>query len=1420
MDINELASMEIGLASPETIRSWSHGEVTKPETINYRSQKPEPGGLFCEVIFGPSKDYECHCGKYKKIRFQGITCEKCGVQVISKEFRRERFGHIELVSPCTHIWYLKGIPSRIGLALDISPKQLEEVVYFAAHIILKGGDPEKTSFLTYKKFIDEKTGRELFSHALGELLEKGVIAPDSHDADRAQEMIERLGNLTEAYDFLTVSAFLHRYTGAEFGQGAAAIKRLLHEIDLDAEYKQINEDLRKATTAQNRLKLAKRLEVIQAFRNSGQKPEWMVLDVIPVIPPDLRPMLQLDGGRFAASDLNDLYRRVISRNNRLKKLIEASAPPVILSNEKRMLQEAVDALIDNGRRSKPVSGPSGRALKSLSSGLKGKQGRFRQNLLGKRVDYSGRSVIAVGPELKMYQCGIPREMAIYLLRPFIASVLMKEQQISAHKTADKIIDRYEPIVYDIVDRIISQHPVLLNRAPTLHRLGIQAFQPVLVDGHAIRLHPLVCTGFNADFDGDQMAVHVPLSKEAQEEALNLMLASNNILGPKDGKPIVVPGQDMILGNYYLTSEENPSDFKASAKRLGELKISSPDEKEANDARIKECLEFAEMEGSVFSSVSDVQSAYDAGIVSLHNRIAIPAEKIHKTFAPADDPNNTSDFSLPNECRGKYLLTTVGKVIFNEIFPDDFIYINDTPTLSAEEIKSWFVPRGTNIKEALASRPLHNPIKKKDLGTIIDLVFHKYDMNEDPVVNRVHRVIDLYEQKQIDVATAISEIHVIVDEDATDNKNGEGINFGRHNHVMKLLDNVILDYDDGKLMPEDVMKDVKKILAMPYPSKTSAVLDKIKDQGFKYSTISSVTVAISDIDSVEGKEELVASYRAKVERVNHLANDKGMLSEDERHKTVVDLWKKCTSEVSDIVEKATKDPKMKSNPVIIMKESGSRGSKDNFAQLEGMKGLVAAARGSAHEDYVYEMPIVSSYRNGLTIAEYFHNTHGSRKGGADTALKTADSGYLTRRLVDVAQDVVVREEDCHCDHGFKVRTIMDTSRNKVIEPLHDRLVGRFSMRDVVDPNTGEVLCEGNTLITTEIADKIVNAGIKEVEIRSLFTCQTKDGVCQKCYGLNNATGHLVELGEAVGIMAAQSIGEPGTQLTMRVFHTGGMAQTDITQGLPRVQELVEARNPKGEALISEIDGKVASIEHDPSGRHIVTIESSSEWTAESLTTKETKTYTTNIGARLRVKVGDHVEAGGKIAEGAINPKDLLEYSDVEKVEVYMIKEIQKVYEPQGINISDKHLEVIVRQMLRKMYVIDAGDTNLLPGTRVDVMRFTLENQKVLKEGKRPAVARPLILGITKAALETTSFLSAASFQETTRVLTDAAIKMKTDPLHGLKENVITGKLIPAGTGLLTREEESERLKDFDVLTHMKEVKAQYIEAHDRQEVVDA
>ena len=1384
-DINNLAAMQVGLASPETIRNWSHGEVINSETINYRSHKPEFGGLFCEQIFGPVKDYECSCGKYKKMRFQGTTCEKCHVEVISKEWRRERFGHIELVSPCTHIWYLKGIPSRIGLVLDMSPKELEEIVYFAGHICLNPG----TSTVLKKKefFNDSEDSRNTFVNAI--LAFKDQISEGSADSLKAEEIIARLQNRNETFDFLSTTAFVAKYTGAEFGEGAASIKRLLQEVDLEEEYKTLTAKIHDAT-GQARLKLAKRLEVIEAFRNSNQKPEWMVLDVIPVIPPELRPMLQLDGGRFTDSDINDLYRRVIIRNNRLKKLIENNSPSVILMNEKRMLQEAVDALIDNGRRGKPTPGKNGRPLKSLSSGLKGKQGRFRQNLLGKRVDYSGRSVIAVGPSLKMYQCGLPREMAVQLLRPFIAAILLKRGVVTAHRQADKLIDAYDPKVYDIVEEIIGQHPVLLNRAPTLHRLSIQAFQPVLVDGHAIRLHPLVCPGFNADFDGDQMAVHVPLGKAAQEEALDLMLASNNILGPKDGKAIVIPSQDMVLGNYYLTEEESRVDMLNRARDIRKVTVYDEAEKIANEKAALQQEEYSKQEGRIFGSVQAVMEAYETGSIQIHTRIVVPAKALHKTFG-----DDLSVYALPSDVENKYLITTVGKIIFNELFPDDFVFINSNKpaSINRDAIESWFVsPKELQEKHDA----LEEKIAKLSDEDAVKYLVNTYFKKGDAYLDEHYKDSDFVELAKIALSLHKEEDNL-----------GEYICLSNlrkaiaKKDIGSIIDMVFHKYD---------MKDERQVESKP--SKTSAILDKIKDQGFKYSTISSVTIALSDIKDIKNKDGFVKAGQEKVEKINEAYNE-GYITNEERYKQVINIWTAVTDQVAGEVAAYMK--KDNRNPLIIMADSGARGSLANFKQLIGMKGLVSNPKNEA-----IELPIISSYRTGVKVNEFFINTHGARKGGADTALKTADSGYLTRRLVDVSQDVIVREDDCHCDHGYKVRKIEKKTaagNMEVIASISSRINGRYAMHDIVNPTTGEIIVPGNTLISEAQAQEVEKAGIEEVEIRSIFTCQTKEGVCRHCYGLNMATGHLVELGEAVGIMAAQSIGEPGTQLTMRVFHTGGMAGEDITSGLPRVQELVEARNPKGQAIIAKFAGVVTNIEHKDDGAAVVTITSSAKSTVES-NTAEVETYDVPRNAKLadNIKVGGLVEAGGFITKGSKKLQDLLDYTDVSTVESYLLREIKMVYAAQGIELSDKHLEIIIRQMLRKMFITDSGDTNLLPGTRVDIDRYTEANQIALANDKRPAIGRPLILGITKAALETESFLSAASFQETTRVLTDAAIKAKRDNLHGLKENVITGKLIPTGSGLYTEEEEKERLSHFDVLTKMKEVKAQYVEAHDRKD----
>lgn len=1176
---NKFSAIQIGLASPEKIREWSYGEVKKPETINYRSQKPEKDGLFCEKIFGPSKDWECSCGKYKKVRYKGVVCDRCGVEVTKSAVRRERMGHIELATPIAHIWYLKGIPSRMGLILDMSPKQLEEIIYFVSYVVIdKGSTP-----LEYKQVLSERDYRKCF---------------------------EQFGHTFEAQI------------------GAEAIQTLLQQVDLDGEFAKVTKELKEAQ-GQKRTKLLKRLEAIEAFRTSSNEPEWMILEALPVIPPDLRPMLQLDGGRFATSDLNDLYRRVITRNNRLKKLLELGTPSIIVQNEKRMLQEAVDALIDNGRRSKPITGAGGRALKSLSHTLKGKQGRFRQNLLGKRVDYSGRSVIAVGPDLKMYQCGIPREMALNLFKPFVINGLVRDQLATNIKAAERLIDKMDDRIWPIVEEVIQQHPVLLNRAPTLHRLGIQAFEPKLVEGRAIRLHPLVTPAFNADFDGDQMAVHVPLGEEAIQEARQLMLGSNNILGPKDGKPIVTPSQDMVLGNYYLTLEDEGG--------LGE--------------------------GTVFADRNEVDHAYFAKTVGLHSRVAIKAGAL----------NNETFTKAQNDC---YLITSVGKILFNDIFDGKFPFINDpsSENLIATPDK-YFVPMGTNIKEHIKNQKLIKPLNKKSLGKIIDEVFKHSAMSD-----------------------------------------------------------------------------------------TSLMLDKLKDQGFYYSTIAGTTVSVYDIQVPEAKYEIFEKADEKLEQIKKFYN-KGKLTESERYQNVIKLWTDVKDEVQEVVRLEFEADDR--NPIFIMSDSGARGSLSNFTQLVGMRGLMSNPKGET-----IELPIKSSFREGLTASEFFISTHGARKGSTDTALKTADSGYLTRRLVDVAQEVIISEEDCGTDRGFIVTELYNNDDKSVIVPLHDRLVGRYSQKDIFHPETKELIVASGEMINEALADEIVYAGITSVEIRSVLGCNAKGGVCRKCYGRNLATGDVVDLGEAVGIMAAQSIGEPGTQLTMRTFHDGGVAGgADITQGLPRIQELFEARNPKAKSIISEIEGEVTNL-IDNAGRMEVVITND----------LETRSYLAPYGAKIRVNVGDHVNIGAKITKGSIDPKELLSVADVEAVENYIIKEVQKVYRIQGIEISDKHIEIIVKQMLRKMKIVEGGETGSLPGTNINVNAFTELNKKVLKEGKHPAVARPVLLGITKASLETESFLSAASFQETTKILTDASIKGKKDHLIGLKENVLIGKLLPAGTGL--------------------------------------
>ncbi len=1180
IDVNNFHYMKIGLASPEKIRSWSYGEVKKPETINYRTLKPEKDGLFCERIFGPTKDWECSCGKYKRVRYKGMVCDRCGVEVTKSKVRRERMGHIELAAPVSHIWYFKGIPSRMGLLLDMSPRALEEVIYFASYVVV---DPGPTG-LEKKTLLSEAEFREYYDKYPNQFVAK---------------------------------------------MGAEGIKDLLEEIDLDEELKELRDELESAT-GQRLTRAIKRLEVVESFRNSGNNPSWMILDVLPIIPPEIRPMVQLDGGRFATSDLNDLYRRVINRNNRLKRLLDLGAPGIIVQNEKRMLQEAVDALIDNGRRGRPVTGPGNRPLKSLSHMLKGKQGRFRQNLLGKRVDYSGRSVIAVGPSLKMYQCGLPKEMALELFKPFVMKELVQREIATNIKNAKSKIERMDDEVWDVLEDVITEHPVLLNRAPTLHRLGIQAFEPTLVEGRAIRLHPLVTTAYNADFDGDQMAVHVPLSKEAQAEARMLMLAAQNILNPKDGKPVVTPSQDMVLGNYYLTLER----------------------KDAVNT------------GAIFNDTNEVLKAYANGYVHLHTRIGVHA-------------NSFNNPTFTDEQNSKILATSVGKIIFNEIIPDSFAYINEPSQANLERTTpdKYFVDPTQlgegGLKEYFDNAELIEPFNKKFLGNIIAEVFNRFSITD-----------------------------------------------------------------------------------------TSMMLDRMKDLGFKCSSKAGITVGVSDIVVLPDKQDILDEHEKLVERVTKQYN-RGLITEDERYNAVVEIW----TDAKDQIQGELMQSLEKTNPIFMMSDSGARGNASNFTQLAGMRGLMAAPSGK-----IIELPITSSFREGLTVLEYFISTHGARKGLADTALKTADSGYLTRRLVDVAQDVIVREEDCGTDRGLLVSDIKEGT--EMIEPFIERIEGRYSKETIRHPETDEVIIRPDELITPDIAKQITDAGIEQMYIRSAFTCNTRHGVCEKCYGKNLATGEKVEVGEAVGTIAAQSIGEPGTQLTMRTFHTGGVAGSDITQGLPRIQEIFEARNPKGQAVITEIEGVVDDIKLAKDRQQEIIVKGANE----------TRSYLASGTSRLKVEIGQSVERGEVLTEGSIEPKNYLSVAGLNATESYLLKEVQKVYRMQGVEIDDKHVEVMVRQMLRKVRIIEAGDTKLLPGSLVDIHNFTDANRDAFKHRKRPATAKPVLLGITKASLETESFLSAASFQETTRVLTDAAIKGKRDDLLGLKENVIIGKLIPAGTGM--------------------------------------
>jgi DNA-directed RNA polymerase subunit beta' len=1189
LDVNNFEFMKIGLASPEKIRSWSHGEVKKPETINYRTLRPEKDGLFCERIFGPQRDWECHCGKYKRVRYKGVVCDRCGVEVTRSKVRRERMGHIELAAPVSHIWYFKGIPSRMGLVLDMSPRALEEVIYFASYVVTDPGDTplEKKQLLSEKEY---RSYREKYGYAF------------------------------------------------EAGMGAESIKKLLLDINLDKEVDQLKDELRTAQ-GQRRNRVIKRLEVLEAFRASGNEPSWMILEALPVIPPDLRPMVQLDGGRFATSDLNDLYRRVINRNNRLKRLLDLGAPDIIVQNEKRMLQEAVDALIDNGRRGRPVTGPGNRPLKSLSHMLKGKQGRFRQNLLGKRVDYSGRSVIVVGPELKIYQCGLPKEMALELFKPFVMKELVARGLAHNIKSAKRKVERVSPEVWDVVEDVIREHPVLLNRAPTLHRLGIQAFEPILVEGRAIKLHPMVCTAYNADFDGDQMAVHVPLSAEAQAEARLLMLAAHNILNPKDGKPVVTPTQDMVLGPYYLTIE-----------RPG-----------------------AVGEGRVFADPDEVNVALQRKEIELHTRIVIPAKSLGKT-------------SFSKEQEQAFLLTTPGKLIFNEVFPADFPYLHSGAKQNLYEgapAETFIFEKGVNLRERALSRKSPKPIIKKDLGNILAECFDRYGTTQ-----------------------------------------------------------------------------------------TAEILDRVKKLGFHYSCQAGITISVADIIVPEEKMIIIDEADSKDHKLVQQYR-RGLITEEEKYMSFSQIWSEAKEKLSETLMQSMDEL----NPIYMMATSGARGSQSQITQLAGMRGLMANPSGQ-----IIQLPIKSNFREGLTVLEYFISTHGARKGLADTALRTADSGYLTRRLVDVAQDTIVREIDCGTDKGLRVAEIRDG--REIIEEIYDRLEGRIAFQDVYHPGTGAKLVGKNELIDAITATAIVDAGIQEVYIRSVLTCRTRHGVCVHCYGRNLATGKLVEIGEAVGIIAAQSIGEPGTQLTMRTFHTGGVAGDDITQGLPRIQELFEARNPKGQAVITEFDGVITDARETKDKREI-------EVTGES----ETKVYAIPYGSRIRVSVNQKISAGDELTEGSVDPKEMLRVKGLAGVQNYLLREVQRVYRLQGVDINDKHVEVMVRQMLRKVRILDSGDTDLLPGTYADLYDYEMANREVLFRGKEPAVARPALLGITKASLETDSFLSAASFQETTRVLTEAAIKGKVDKLLGLKENVIIGKLIPAGTGM-SRYRHIEIVSDDD------------------------
>ncbi|RUO86753.1 DNA-directed RNA polymerase subunit beta' [Spiroplasma endosymbiont of Megaselia nigra] len=1221
--------IKIGLANPDDIRSWSYGEVKKPETINYKTLKPERDGLFDEKIFGPTKNFECACGKYKKSKNKGKICERCGVEITEAIVRRERMGHIELEEPVTHIWMLKAAPSRIALILDMKTKELEEVVYFVSYIVLDGGDAKSLKQKMVLDLGNAKTSaqtRQRLTKTLREILD--TLEPNTIAYEVGETMIEDLKNTSLPFSMDECAQFINRHTNARFGIGAEAVEVLLKNLNIDDEIEKIKQDLKDKKTQLDQNKLMKRLEVLDSLKKSGSRPEWMILRALPVIPPDIRPIIQLDGGRFTTSEINDLYRRIIIRNERLKKVKAMGAPGVIVNNEKRMLQEAVDALLDNERKARPVTGKDKRPLKSLTSILKGKQGRFRQNLLGKRVDYSGRSVIAIGPDLKMYQCGLPRDMAITLFKPFVISKLVKDGLAANIKVAEKLILNQDDKVWEVLEEVIKTRPVLLNRAPTLHRLGIQAFESKLVKGKAIRLHPLVTTAFNADFDGDQMAVHVPITEEAVAEARSLMLGSRNILGPKDGKPIVTPTQDMVLGNYYLTYEEKG--------QLGE--------------------------GTIFKDLNEAVIAYETGAVALHALVAIPVVGfVNKKFKP--------------EQMKDYIITTPGKIIFNQIFKEEFPYLNEpnVENLTALPARS-LIKDNVNLVEYLSSWKVNPPFKKKDLSNIIDRYFKQYGAN-----------------------------------------------------------------------------------------KTAEMLDNMKNLGFKYSGKSGVTVSAGDVKVYDKKQEEFKAADQKVKEINDYFK-MGMLTSREKQHRIIIVWSKVKDNIQTELEHVLReDPK---NPIFMMADSGARGNVSNFTQLVGMRGLMNNPKGD-----IIELPIKSSFREGLTVSEFFISTHGARKGMADVALKTADSGYLTRRLVDVSQEIIITVKDCNARRGFIVSDIIEQKHANIIVPLFDRLVGRYNLKDIKLKN-GEVIA-ANTLLTEEDSRKIVDNDIKEVIIRSVLTCEAEKGVCQRCYGKNLATGMEVEIGEAVGTIAAQSIGEPGTQLTMRTFHTGGVAGgADITQGLPRIKELLDVTTPKGSiAVISEIDGKISDI-RDEGGIHTIYVKSDSD----------ERKYKTQYNAVLRVKIGDKVARGQKLTEGSINIKELLEVAKIEDVHNYILKEVQRVYRLQGIEISDKYIEIIIKQMLNKVKIIDAGDTELLPGEIVTIKRYRNETIKAVRSMKKPPRAKHVIFGIKKAPLESESFLSSASFQDTTRVLVKAIIKGKVDCLEGLKENIMLGHLIPAGTGL--------------------------------------